>query len=172
MIASQSSQESSAAEDAQDELVERGVDVRLDVRDGLRRAETFDVGEVLTVGVGEALEDLRSDGDFALVAGFAVVQEDVAVELRFGFLAIDDVDDEGIELVVAEDVDPLLEALRVVEIGDEDREALSVCPSGSSSRRKRKTLKMRALPRVAGMRSITRSVVETMLTRSRFARPT
>ncbi len=39
----------------------------------------------------------------------------------------------------------------------------SVTPAGSSSRRKRNTLKMRALPRVCGMRSMTLSLVETML---------
>ncbi len=57
------------------------------------------------MSLGEALEHLRGDGDLALVAGLAVVDEDVAVQLRPRLARVDDVDHEGLELVVAEHVD-------------------------------------------------------------------
>ena len=56
----------------------------------------------------------------------AVVEQHVARELRLRLARVDDVDDERIELVVAKDVDALLEARRIVEIADEHGEAAAL----------------------------------------------
>ena len=45
------------------------------------------------------------------------------MELRRRFLEVVDLEHERLELVVAERVDALLEALRIVEVADHDREA-------------------------------------------------
>ena len=69
------------------------------------------------------LEQRLGDRDLARVAGLAVDEREVAVQLRRGLAQVVDLEHERLELVVAERVDALLEALRIVEVADHDREA-------------------------------------------------
>ena len=78
----------------------------------MARAVALDLLEVVRLSLGEALEELRRHGHLALVARLAIVYEHVAVELRAGLGWVHDVDDEGVELIVAKDVDPSFEAPR------------------------------------------------------------
>ena len=89
-----------------------------------------------------------------------------------GLAQVVDLEHERLELVVAERVDALLEALRIVEVADHDREAAplvlrdevlhalgdaAVWPPMSHFCRKSNTRKMRFLPRDGGRRSMSRS---------------
>src|SRR6185436_20116434 len=119
-------EEAAAPEDAEDQLVEGDVDVGAEVAHLPRGAEALRLFEVVAVGLPVALQDLGGDGDLALLAGLAVVDADVALEIGLGLARVDDVEHERLELVVPEHVDAALEAHGVVEIGEEHREAAAL----------------------------------------------
>ena len=72
------------------------------------------------------LEETRCDGDLALFARLAVVEPNVAVELRLRFARVADVDDERLEGGITKDVDALFEPLGVEEIANQDGDAAAL----------------------------------------------
>ena len=85
-------------------------------------AEVLDLERPFGVLFAEALEEARGHRDLALFAGFAVVETDIAIELRRRLARVADVDDERLEGGITKDVDPLFEALGVEEIANQDRD--------------------------------------------------
>src|SRR5258708_38376543 len=102
-----SPEEATAPEHAQDQLVERHIDLGAEVAHLLLRAEAADHVLVLVVGLRIEVEHLTGDGDFALVTRLAIVDAHVAAHLELPLRVVDDVEDEWLELIVAKDVDPL-----------------------------------------------------------------
>src|SRR3954468_12212563 len=103
-----SPQKASGPEDAQDELVERDRGVRAEERHRVLRAVRLELLAVLLVLRRVGLEQRLRDRDLLGVTGLAVDERQVTVEVRLGLALVVDLEDEGLELVVAERVDALL----------------------------------------------------------------
>src|SRR5690606_132848 len=118
-----SAQEPAGAEDAQDQLVERDAGVGAEVRDRPRGAVLAQLVHVLLVLAAVGLEQRAGHGDLLGLAGLAVDQGESAVQARVGLALVEHLHHERLELVVAQLVDPLLEAARVVEVAQHHRQA-------------------------------------------------
>jgi hypothetical protein len=120
-------QEATPPEHAQDELVERDLHVGLVVAHLLLGAEALNAGDVRVIGLRVLLEHALGHRDLALLAALAVVHADVAGELRGAVLGVGQVEHERLEPVVPEDVDALLEAGRVVQVGEQHPRGRGAC---------------------------------------------
>src|SRR5690606_32698686 len=102
---------------------ERDRRVRAEERQRVLRAVRLELLAVLLVLALVRLEQRLRDRDLTRITGLAIDEREVAVQGRGGLAQVVGLEDERLELVIAERVDALLEADRVVEVADHDREA-------------------------------------------------
>src|SRR5262249_8246990 len=110
-------------EDLEHQLVERDRGMGAEERHRVPRAVGLELLAPALVLALVGLEQRARDRDLAGIAGLAVDERQITVELRIGLALIVDLKDERLELVVAQRVESILEAGGVVEVGDQDRQA-------------------------------------------------
>ena len=94
--------EAPGSKDAQDQIIKGDLDRDSKIKDVALGAVALDLATELIPDLTVALKDLRRDRHLTDLTGLTVHQLQLAVELRIELALIEEVDDDRLELVVAQ----------------------------------------------------------------------